>query len=171
MIDLKPIYQTMNPQFMLWFGIVLLIAGIIIFAMFVTGINEEVKRSYPKNKHVKWHEIIKSWGIHGFVFLTGLTVLLITTGILFIVPNSPVRQAAAKPTPPPTQTIVRYVESKTDVTHLSCDDKTDTNDIIECTFVLNNTPRDGKLVIDNDHATLFYNDNASFVPVTAKTTN
>lgn len=156
-------------------GIVLLTAGVIMATMITCGIIIETN---PKKKHALWFQRIGRWvmdkwidNIIGLILTAWLIVLCIIMGALCVISISPLRQAAAEPKPPSTRTIVSYVESKTDVTHLSCDDDADTNNIIPCTFMLNNTPRDGKLVIDNDHATLFYNDNATFVPVTVKAAN
>ena len=175
MIDLRPIYTSTSASLLLMVGIVLLTAGVIMATMITCGIIIETN---PKKKHALWFQRIGRWvmdkwidNIIGLILTAWLIVLCIIMGALCVISISPLRQAAAEPKPPSTQTIVSYVESKTDVTHLSCDDDADTNNIIPCTFMLDNTPRDGKLVIDNDHATLFYNDNATFVPVTAKTTN
>lgn len=176
MIDLKPIYTTTSAEFLLALGIVLLAVGLILIVIIVCAIVIGIRKSYPKSKHATWPQrigqwVMEDWGLLGFIFAAWLIVLCIGMGLICVIPYSDLRQAAATPKAPSTQTIVRYMESKTDATHLSCDDNADTNDIIPCTFMLNNTPRDGKLVIDNDHATLFYNDNATFVPVTVKPTN
>lgn len=175
MIDLKPIYTNTSASFLIIVGIVLLTAGVILTIIITCVIIIDID---PKKKHAIWLQRIGQWAadkwidnILGFIFTAWLIILCITIGALCVIPNSPLRQAAAEPKPPSTRTIVSYVESKTDVTHLSCDDDADTNNIIPCTFMLDNTPRDGKLVIDHDHATLFYNDNATFVPITAKPTN
>ena len=173
MIDLKPIYTNTSTSFLTTVGIVLLTAGVILTAMITCVIIIETN---PKKKHASWLERIGQWAadtwidnIIGFILTAWLIVLCIAMGTLCVIPNLPLRQAAAEPKLPSTHVIVSYVESKTNATHLSCHDNADTNDIIPCTFMLDNTPRDGKLVIDNDHATLFYNDNATFVPV--KTVN
>ena len=175
MIDLRPIYTSTSASLLLIVGIVLLAAGIILITIITCVIIIDIN---PKKKHAIWLQHIGQWAmdtwidnIIGLILTAWLIVLCIIMGALCVISISPLRQAAAEPKPPSTHAIVSYVESKTDVTHLSCDDDADTNNIIPCTFVLDNTPRDGKLVIDNDHATLFYNDNATFVPVTDKTTN
>lgn len=176
MIDLRPIYTSASASSLLTLGIVLITAGAILFMITVYGIIVMSEEPRIKHKHPVWLYHVDRWivdngNIFGLLFAAWAMFLCIGIGVMYVIPNSALHRSATTPRPPSTQTIVRYVESKTDATHLSCDDKTDTNDIIPCTFVLDNTPRDGKLVIDNDHATLFYNDNATFVPVTVKTTN